>query len=206
MSPPMGQKAFCIQHAKINEACESNVEKVQDNSLLSGDGKKEIRQLIKVRELSFAVVCFMRAAKAIQLVISEHNSQELEERDGELKRLQETRKQLILKLCNVQKQTESTEQKLKKMEGEHEKAVRAIQGFIEREQQMRDMDFCKDQKIQELEAELRKRRNAHIPVSLKDLGVKNADDRENESCKQVTIAICDFYLSFVDLRVSELRA
>jgi hypothetical protein len=130
----------------------------------------------------------------------------LEERDGELKRLQETRKQLILKLCNVQKQTESTEQKLKKMEGEHEKAVRAIQGFIEREQQMRDVDFCKDQKILELETELRKRKNAHIPVSLKDLGVKKADDRETESYKQVTIAIYNFDLSFVDLRVSELRA
>jgi len=201
----MGQKAFCIQNAaKNNEACELNMEKVLDNSPLGGDGKKEIRQLIKVRELFLAVHCL--ATNAIQLVISEHNFQELEERDSELKRLQETRKQLILKLCNVQKQTESTEQKLKKMEGEHEKAVRAIQGFIEREQQMRDMDFCKDQKILELEAELRKRRNAHIPVSLKDLDVKKADDRENESCKQVTIAIYNFDLSFVDLRVSELRA
>lgn len=104
-----------------------------------------------------------------------------------MKRLQEARKQLILKLCNSQKQTESTEQKLKKIEGEHEKAVRAIQGFIEREQQMRDIDLSKDKKILELEAELRKRKSGNTPVSLKDLGVKNTDDRENESCKQVTM-------------------
>lgn len=109
--------------------------------------------------------------------------QELEDRDGELKSLHDARKQLILKLCNAQKQTESTEQKLRKMEGEHEKAVRVIQGFLEREQQMRDVECYKDQKILELEAELRKQRSS--PVSLRDLGVKNADDRENESCKQV---------------------
>lgn len=110
----------------------------------------------------------------------------MEEKDDELKHLQDARKQLILKLCNTQKQAEAAEEKLKRMEGEYEKAVRVIQGFIEREKQMRDVEFCKDRKILELEEELRKRRNDPGPVSLKDLGVKNANDRE--FTKQVGIA------------------
>lgn len=112
---------------------------------------------------------------------------------------------MILKLCNAQTETKKQTERLKKMESEHEKAVRAIQGFIEREQQMRDVDFCKDQKILNLEMELRKWRSSHAPVSLRDLGVRNANDHENEFCKQVTIVIYDFYFSFVDLCVSELR-
>lgn len=111
--------------------------------------------------------------------------QELEERDNKLKQHENVRKQLILKLCNAQKQAETSEQKLKKIEGEHYKAIRAIQGFMEREQQMRDTDSHKERQI--VETELRKRRNSHGSVSLKDLGVKNADDVENDSCKQVNI-------------------
>lgn len=114
--------------------------------------------------------------------------QELEERDNKLKQQEDIRKQLILKLCNAQKQAEDTEQKLKKVEGEHQKAIRAIQGFMEREQQMRVTESQKERQIMELETELRKKRNSHGPVSLKDLGVKNADDYENNSCKQVNIA------------------
>jgi hypothetical protein len=65
LSPPMGQKAFCMQNAaKNNEACESNMEKVQDNSPLSGDGKKEVKQLIKVRELFLAVDCLARQMRS----------------------------------------------------------------------------------------------------------------------------------------------
>lgn len=127
--------------------------------------------------------------------------QELEDRDNKLKQYENIRKQLILKLCNAQKQAENSGQKLKKIEGEHYKAIRVIQGFMEREQQMRDTDSHKEQQIVELETELHKRRNSHGSVSLKDLGVKNADDVENDSCKQVNIAI---HLLFVNIYVSEL--
>ncbi|XP_011347719.1 centrosomin isoform X2 [Ooceraea biroi] len=156
LSPPMGQRVSCIQRNSDAYDYDSNTEKVREKSPSGEDGRREVKQLIK----------------------------ELEERDGELKLLQESRKQLILKLCNAQKQTESTEQKLKKLENEHEKAVRAIQGFIQREQQMRDVDLCKDQRILKLEEELREQRSGHAPVSLRDLGVKNVDHREKESSKQ----------------------
>lgn len=112
----------------------------------------------------------------------------MEERDNELKRQEETRKQMILKLCNAQKQMEISEQKLKKLEGEYEKAIRAIQGFVEREQQIQEIHSRKEQRILELETELHKRRNSHDPVSLKDLDVKNASNSENDSSKQVNIA------------------
>lgn len=112
----------------------------------------------------------------------------MEERDNELKQQEETRKQMILKLCNAQKQVEISEQKLKKLEGEYAKAIRAIQGFVEREQQIQDIYSHKEQKILELETELRKRRNSYDLVSLKDLGVKNASNSENDSSEQVNIA------------------
>ncbi|XP_029157354.1 centrosomin isoform X2 [Nylanderia fulva] len=153
-SPLMGQKQQSyIQNTRCEGAYESNIkEKAASlNSPLGGDGK-EIRQLIK----------------------------ELEERDNELKRQEETRKQLILKLCNAEKQMKTSEQKLKKIEVEYEKAIRAIQGFVEREKQMQDIYSRKEQRTLELETELRKRRNSHDLVSLKDLGVKN----ENDSCEQ----------------------
>lgn len=129
--------------------------------------------------------------------------QELEERDNEMKRLEEARKQLILKLCNTQKQSENTEQRLKKIEGEHEKAIRAIQGFMEREHQMRDANTRKERRILELEMDLRKlrdsddtkvRRDEHDLVLLKDLGVRNVDN-ENSSYEQVNIATY-FFICF----------
>lgn len=110
----------------------------------------------------------------------------MEERDNELKRQEETRKQLILKLCNAEKQVKNSEQKLKKVEGEYEKAIKAIQGFVEREQQMQNIYSRKEQRTLELETELRKRRNSHDLVSLKELGVKN--NSENDLCEQVNIA------------------
>ncbi|XP_018373497.1 PREDICTED: centrosomin isoform X4 [Trachymyrmex cornetzi] len=159
ISLSMGQKVSCVQSATKYDGAydyESNKERAASlNSSLNGD-TREIRHLIK----------------------------ELEEVDNKLKQHEDSRKQLILKLCNSQKQAENAEQKLKKMEGEHQKAIKAIQGFMEREQQMRDTDSHKERQIVELEAELRKRRNSHGPVSLKDLGIKNADDFENDSCKQ----------------------
>nr|XP_012226456.1 PREDICTED: centrosomin isoform X2 [Linepithema humile] len=144
---PMGQRISCIQNATKNDGaydCESSKEKTA-SSLVAGD-TRELRQLVKV----------------------------LEERENELKQQEEARKQLILKQCNMQKQEEHLKQKLKKLECEHEKAMKAIQGFIEREQEMRDADSHKEHRILELETELRKRRNGH--VSLKDLGVNKADD------------------------------
>ncbi|XP_020277823.1 centrosomin isoform X3 [Pseudomyrmex gracilis] len=152
---PMGLRISCIQNTTKNDGaydCEFGKEKTE---WLSVDkDTKEIRHLIKT----------------------------LEEKDNELRRKEEDRKHLILKLCNTQKQVEDTEQKLKKLEGEHEKAVKTIQAFVEREHQMRDANSHKERKILELETELRKRRNSHDLVSLRDLGVKN--DAENDSCKQ----------------------
>lgn len=112
--------------------------------------------------------------------------QTLEQKDNELKRKEEDRRHLISKLCNTQKQVDQAEQKLKTLEEEHKTAVKTIQAFMERERQMRDADSHKERKILELETELRKRRNSQDLVSLKDLGVKNV---ENDSCKQVNIAI-----------------
>lgn len=127
----------------------------------------------------------------------------MEERDNELKRQEDTRKQMILKLCNAQKQMEISEQKLKKLEGEYEKAIRAIQGFVEREQQIQDIYSRKEQRILELETELRKRRNSHDPVSLKDLDVKNASNSENDSSEQVNIA--NYFSSCSCLPISTFR-
>ncbi|XP_076278704.1 phosphodiesterase 4D interacting protein centrosomin isoform X2 [Lasioglossum baleicum] len=79
---------------------------------------------------------------------------ELEEKDNEIKRRQEKNKQLVLKLCNMQKQAENADYKLKKLETDHEKAIKTIQGFMERQQQLEQSKLMKEQKIMELEIEL----------------------------------------------------
>ncbi|KAL0115738.1 hypothetical protein PUN28_010934 [Cardiocondyla obscurior] len=162
LSLSMGQKVPCVQSTtKYDDSFDSewNKELVAANSLsspLENGNSKEIRHLIK----------------------------ELEERDNKLKQVEDIRKQLILKLCNAQKEAENSNQKLKKIELEHQKAIKAIQGFIEREQEMEKTNFYKERQIVELETELRKKRNNNGLVSLKDLGVKNADDIENDSKQQ----------------------
>ncbi|XP_015592615.1 centrosomin isoform X3 [Cephus cinctus] len=86
-------------------------------------------------------------------------SKDLEDRERELKRQEEAKKQLILKLCNTQKSAESTEQRRKKLEAEHEKALKMIQGFMERQEHLEDMQVKKDRKIMELEVELNRLRS-----------------------------------------------
>ncbi|XP_076687404.1 phosphodiesterase 4D interacting protein centrosomin isoform X6 [Andrena cerasifolii] len=93
---------------------------------------------------------------------------ELEEKDNELKRQEEARKQLVLKLCNVQKYAESTEYKMKKLEGEHEKAIKTIQGFMERQQQLENTKLRKEQKIMELEIELNRLREGENQKGTRD--------------------------------------
>lgn len=83
---------------------------------------------------------------------------ELEEKDVEIKRRQEKNKQLVLKLCNVQKHAETTDYKLKKLETDHDKALKTIQGFMERQQQLENSKLMKEQKIMELEIELHRLR------------------------------------------------
>ncbi|XP_014477215.1 PREDICTED: centrosomin isoform X2 [Dinoponera quadriceps] len=171
LSPSMGQKPSCVRDIMEMDGTYTDLESYKEKSVnlsplqMVGEDTREVIQLTK----------------------------ELEERDSELKRLEEARKQLVLRLCNTQKYAENTEQRLKKMEGEHEKAIRAIQGFMEREQQMRDANARKERRILELEVELRKlrdsddtkvRRNEHDLVLLKDLGVRHADGSENSSYKQ----------------------
>ncbi|XP_018397597.1 PREDICTED: centrosomin isoform X2 [Cyphomyrmex costatus] len=159
ISLSMGHKTSCVQSTTKCDGAydyESNKERAASlNSPLNEDAR-EIRHLLK----------------------------ELEGRDSNLKQHEDTRKQLTLKLCNAQKQAENAEQKLKMMEGKYQKAIKTIRSFMEREQQMQITESHKERQIVELETELRKRRNDHGPVSLKDLGIKNADDFENDSSKQ----------------------
>lgn len=84
----------------------------------------------------------------------------LEEQDSELKSQDEARKQLVLKLCNMQKQAELADHKLKKLEGDHEKAIKTIQGFMERQQQLESAKLRKEQKIIELEMDLNRLRGS----------------------------------------------
>ncbi|XP_043476790.1 centrosomin isoform X3 [Leptopilina heterotoma] len=81
-------------------------------------------------------------------------TKEVKDRDRELQRQDTAKKQLILKLCNVQQSAEMTDLKLKKLEIEHEKALKMIQGFMERQQQLESKHVKKDRKIMDLEVEL----------------------------------------------------
>ncbi|XP_033227702.1 centrosomin isoform X3 [Belonocnema kinseyi] len=87
-------------------------------------------------------------------------SKEVEERDRELQRQEAAKKQLILKLCNIQQSAEATDQKLKKLESDHEKALKMIQGFMERQQQLEDKHLKKDKRIADLELEIARLRGS----------------------------------------------
>lgn len=118
---------------------------------------------------------------------------ELEEKEKELKAQEESRKQLVLKLCNTQKQAETMSYKLKKLEGEHEKAIKTIQGFMERQQQLENTKLRKEQKIMELEIELNRlreyenakaARDGHDQFVLRDFSTDMTDDPERDASNQ----------------------
>ncbi|CAL7951388.1 unnamed protein product [Xylocopa violacea] len=168
----MGQKITCVQGmTKRGNTCldwEPNRERStrvkSPIQALSGE-VKDVRDLIK----------------------------ELEEKDNELKRQEEARKQLVLKLCNMQKHAETTDYKLKKLEGEHEKAIKTIQGFMERQQQLEIAKMRKEQKIMELEIELNRlrecenikaARDGHNQFVRRDISADVTDDPERDPSNQ----------------------
>ncbi|XP_043499143.1 centrosomin isoform X3 [Polistes fuscatus] len=134
VSPRMAQKLTCLQGSTNN-----------DSAAFDREANKE--RLIKVKSPTIMMTSMDEKE-------NKELAKELQEKELELKRREEEKKQLILKLCNVQKQVEVTDQKFKKMEGEHQKAVKMIQGFMERQQQLEDRIARKERKIEELEAEL----------------------------------------------------
>ncbi|KAF7408494.1 hypothetical protein HZH66_003031 [Vespula vulgaris] len=115
-----------------------------DSAVFERETNKE--RFIKVKSPTTTTITSIDETETKEL------AKELEEKDQELKRQEEEKKQLILKLCNLQKHVETTDQDFKKMEGEHQKAVKMIQGFMGRQQQMEDKIARKERKIAELEA------------------------------------------------------
>ncbi|XP_043275851.1 centrosomin isoform X2 [Venturia canescens] len=79
-----------------------------------------------------------------------------EEYENEKKVQEEAKKQLILKLCNVKKAAKVTEEKLKKLEIEHMKALQSIQGLMELQANNEDKVIRKDRQVKELEQKLQK--------------------------------------------------
>lgn len=130
-----------------------------------------------------------------------------------MKRQEEARKQLVLKLCNMQKHTETADNKLKKLEGEHEKAIKTIQGFMERQQQLETTKLRKEQKIMELEIELNRLREcenraspaSHSQFVRRDFSANMTDDPERDPSNQVDIMIfrlCMVVSTFLKGRVA----
>ncbi|KAG7208405.1 hypothetical protein KM043_014637 [Ampulex compressa] len=120
----MGQKSSCVQGA-IRNSCldwEPDRERSTKSRLSSqtlGSELLDVKVLVK----------------------------ELEEKEVELKRQEEARKQLVLKLCNTQKHAEVTGERLKKLQVDHEKAIKTIQGFMERQRQMEvELNRLREQK------------------------------------------------------------
>ncbi|XP_043663945.1 interaptin isoform X7 [Vespula pensylvanica] len=133
VSPRMAQKLTCLQGSTNN-----------DSAVFERETNKE--RFIKVKSPTTTTITSIDETDTKEL------AKELEGKDQELKRQEEEKKQLILKLCNLQKHVETTDQDFKKMEGEHQKAVKMIQGFMGRQQQMEDKIARKERKIAELEA------------------------------------------------------
>ncbi|XP_043252265.1 centrosomin isoform X1 [Colletes gigas] len=109
---------------------------------------------------------------------------ELEDKDSELKHQEETRKQLVLKLCNMQKHVETTELKLKKLEYNHEKAVKVIQGFMEKQRKLENINLMKEQKIIELEFELSRLQECENLKAGRDFSTNITDNPERDPSNQ----------------------
>ncbi|XP_015112494.1 centrosomin isoform X3 [Diachasma alloeum] len=118
---------------------------------------------------------------------------ELEERDRKLKDQEETKKQLMLKLCNVQETAEATQRDLKKVQTDHNKALRMIQEFVGRTKHLEQKLSKKDKKIEELkletnklkESESRTKRNAQLSSVKRNLTLEMDDDSlEKKSSSQ----------------------
>ncbi|XP_053980888.1 centrosomin isoform X1 [Hylaeus volcanicus] len=118
---------------------------------------------------------------------------EIEDKDNELKRQEEARKQLVLKLCNMQKHVEVTDQKLIKLKNDHEKAIKTIQGFMQKQRKLESTQLRKEQKIMELEIELNRLRenedakigrDRHNQYVLRDFSTDMTDDPERDPSNQ----------------------
>ncbi|XP_076160987.1 phosphodiesterase 4D interacting protein centrosomin isoform X2 [Ptiloglossa arizonensis] len=126
-------------------------------------------------------------------VLSGEMKDELEDKDSELKRQEDTRKQLVLKLCNMQKHVETMDHKMRRLETEHEKALKTIQGFLEKQQQLESTTLRKEQKIMELEIELNRLRECenskvgrdrHNQYVRRDFSTDMTDDPERDPSNQ----------------------
>lgn len=82
-----------------------------------------------------------------------------------MRKQEEIKKQLTCKLYNVQQVAEEKDQKLKKLEVDHKKAIQMLQGFMKRHEQLEDKQTKKDRRIMELETELSKLRTESTKVS-----------------------------------------
>ncbi|XP_012286950.1 centrosomin isoform X2 [Orussus abietinus] len=101
----------------------------------------------------------LRVRSPIPLNGAEYNditelSKQVDEKDRELKRQEQEKKQLMLKLCNARKASETTEQKLKDVEMNYTNALKAIKELVERQRESKEIHAEKDRKILDLEAEL----------------------------------------------------
>lgn len=86
----------------------------------------------------------------------------MEERDRIIKNLEEVRKQLLLKLCNVGESAAITEKELKKIKIDYEKALKSIQDLIERQNTLQEKAGRKDKKIIDLQQQLTKLRSFEV--------------------------------------------
>lgn len=106
---------------------------------------------------------------------------------------------MTLKLCNAKKSAEASEQRLKKLTDDHEKALKMIQYFVERQEKFEDELQKKERKIVELQVELSRPRSQETNKSNRRSNnpkreVNEAsDDPERDECNQV---FKKFLLSF----------
>ncbi|XP_058799122.1 centrosomin isoform X2 [Phymastichus coffea] len=105
---------------------------------------------------------------------------ELEDKEKEIKKQEEIKKQLTLKLYSAQQIAEDKEQKLKKLEVDHKKAIQMLQGFMKRHEQLEDKQTKKDRRIMELEVELSRLRNENTKASRNSINTSSRKNISNE--------------------------
>ncbi|XP_011495144.1 PREDICTED: centrosomin [Ceratosolen solmsi marchali] len=105
---------------------------------------------------------------------------ELDDRDRDIKKKEETKKQLMLKLYSVQQSADVTDQKLKKLEIDHKKAIQMIQGFLKRHEQLEDKQAKKDRRIMDLEVEVSRLQNENTKAGRSSISTSMRKNSSNE--------------------------
>ncbi|XP_066596045.1 centrosomin-like isoform X3 [Prorops nasuta] len=176
-----------------NESLKKDLAKKQD---LLNQGEQAMEFFKQQKETSSSLLKKMEALekeleeKESILICSKQEEEQLreaiEEKEQIVRDHEESVKQLTLRLCNVQK---SSEDKVKKLEADYEKALKMIQSFVARQQELETKCIMKERKIMDMQIQLSRMQTFEKDQKSREFCIKkeldsDTEDPERDQCNQ----------------------